>query len=97
LGIVVLNILITVRLLMTINVFLRVTTITWSLFHHDHLFRFSATLLYNVLHVGGPICSTSCHLLNIVADGVKGSLGASLRHDWGKTTVLSRVNIRGSR
>lgn len=94
-GIVVLNILITVRLLMTINVFLRVTS-TWSLFHHDHLFRFSASLLYNVLHVGGPIRASSCHLLNIVTDGVKGSLGASLRHDWGKTTVLSRVNIGGS-
>ena len=97
LGIAVLNIIITVRLLMKINVFLGIPSkiASRSLFHQDHLFGFSATLLYYALHVGGSISTTSCHLLNIVADRIERGLGASLRHDRGKTTIFSRVNIGG--
>lgn len=72
LGIVVLNIFVTVRLLMTIYVFLWVSTkiAIRGLFHHNHLFRFSASLLNYALYVGCSIRTTSCHLLNIVSDGI---------------------------
>jgi hypothetical protein len=82
LGIIILNIFITVRLLMTINVLFLGVAYTRSLLHHDHLLGFSASLLYYALYVGGSISATSRHLLYIVADCVEGSLRASLRHDW---------------
>jgi hypothetical protein len=46
LGIVILNIFITVRLLMTITILFLGVAHTWSLLHHDHLLGFSASLLY---------------------------------------------------